>query len=67
MISILGSVNRCCDGVSRRDFLQIGGLGVAGLALPEPTPPMTTQLAEVFVPLELYDKASARPLKEEGL
>jgi hypothetical protein len=35
MISILGSVNRCCDGVSRRDFLQIGGLGVAGLALPE--------------------------------
>jgi hypothetical protein len=35
MISILGSVNRCCDGVTRRDFLQIGGLGVAGLALPE--------------------------------
>ena len=35
MISIPGSVNRWCDGISRREFLQIGGLGAAGLALPE--------------------------------
>src|SRR5947209_9599102 len=34
MISIPGSPNRWCDGVSRREFLQIGGLGTAGLALP---------------------------------
>ncbi len=35
MISIPGSPNRWCDGVSRREFLQIGGLGAAGLALPD--------------------------------
>jgi hypothetical protein len=34
MITIPGSPNRWCDGVSRRDFLQIGGLGAVGLALP---------------------------------
>src|SRR5262245_25897515 len=35
MLSIPGAPNRWCDGVSRRDFLQIGGLGAAGLALPD--------------------------------
>src|SRR3954464_14802118 len=35
MITIPGSPNRWCDGVSRREFLQIGGLGAAGLALPD--------------------------------
>src|SRR6516225_7177520 len=33
MISIPGSPSRWCDGVSRREFLQVGGLGAAGLAL----------------------------------
>jgi hypothetical protein len=35
MIHLPGSPNRWCDGVSRREFLQIGGLGTAGLALPD--------------------------------
>src|SRR5262245_25173982 len=35
MISIPGSAQHWCDGISRRQFLQIGGLGAAGLALPE--------------------------------
>jgi hypothetical protein len=35
MIAIPGSSSRFCDGVLRRDFLQIGGLGAAGLALPD--------------------------------
>src|SRR3954452_4003254 len=35
MLTILGSTHRQCDGVSRRDFLQIGGLGAVGLALPD--------------------------------
>jgi hypothetical protein len=35
MITIPGSPNRWCDSIARREFLQIGGLGAAGLALPE--------------------------------
>ena len=35
MLSIPGSPSRWCDGVTRREFLQIGGLGAAGLALPD--------------------------------
>src|SRR6185369_16248340 len=35
MFTIPGSPQRWCDGVSRRDFLQVGGLGAAGLALPD--------------------------------
>src|SRR4051794_34917083 len=35
MITIPGAVNRWCDGVSRRDFMQVGALGAAGLALPD--------------------------------
>ena len=35
MISIQGSPYRWCDGISRREFLQIGSLGTAGLALPQ--------------------------------
>lgn len=34
MIHLLGSRNRLCDGLSRREFLRIGGLGVTGLTLP---------------------------------
>ncbi|MFM7100830.1 MAG: DUF1501 domain-containing protein [Verrucomicrobiota bacterium] len=38
MLRILGPrprQSRYCDGVSRRNFLQIGGLGLGGLALPQ--------------------------------
>ena len=35
MLSILGGGNRFCDGVSRRNFLKIGALGLGGLALPD--------------------------------
>jgi hypothetical protein len=34
MLAIPGFSTRWCDSVSRRDFLQVGGLGAAGLALP---------------------------------
>lgn len=33
MLRILGSPRRSCDGVTRRDLLQIGGLGLLGGAL----------------------------------
>jgi len=35
MLTIYGPKNRFCDGVSRRNFLKIGALGLGGLALPQ--------------------------------
>jgi len=35
MLTILGPNQRFCDGVSRRNFLKIGALGLGGLALPQ--------------------------------
>lgn len=34
MLRILSSRKTLCDGISRRDLLQVGGLGVCGLGLP---------------------------------
>jgi Protein of unknown function (DUF1501) len=31
MLTILGSKQRFCDGLTRRDFLRVGGLGLTGL------------------------------------
>jgi len=33
MLSILGTRKTLCDGLSRRDFLQVGGIGAFGLTL----------------------------------
>jgi hypothetical protein len=35
MLTILGRAVRLCDGISRRSFLTLGSLGLAGLSLPE--------------------------------
>ncbi len=35
MLTIHGNSSRFCDGVSRRNFLRIGALGLGGLALPQ--------------------------------
>ena len=35
MLKILGPQQRFCDGVSRRNFLKIGALGLGGLSLPQ--------------------------------
>ena len=35
MLTIAGPRSRYCDGMSRRSWLQIGGLALGGLALPE--------------------------------
>ena len=35
MLTIPGPQSRYCDGISRRSWLQIGGLALGGLALPE--------------------------------
>src|SRR5271170_5961059 len=33
MLNIWGTGQRLCDGISRRDFLRVGALGVGGLTL----------------------------------
>ncbi|MGE3803505.1 MAG: DUF1501 domain-containing protein [Gemmataceae bacterium] len=33
MLTLWGDRSRCCDSLSRRNFLQLGGLGLAGLTL----------------------------------
>lgn len=35
MLDVLGGRYGTCDGVSRRSFLRVGGLGLAGLTLPD--------------------------------
>jgi len=35
MLTIYGGKSRFCDGVSRRNFLKIGALGLGGLTLPQ--------------------------------
>src|SRR5688500_15402794 len=35
MLRVLGSPAKLCDGLGRRDFLRIGSLGAAGVALPD--------------------------------
>ena len=35
MLTLYDAPNRLCDGIRRREFLRIGGLGMLGLSLPE--------------------------------
>jgi hypothetical protein len=35
MLSIFGTPKRLCDGITRRDMLTIGALGMGGLAMPD--------------------------------
>ena len=35
MLKLSGNQLQMCDGVSRRSFLQIGGLAMGGLSLPQ--------------------------------
>src|SRR5262245_33885837 len=35
MLSIFGNKYRFCDGLTRRAFLQVGGLAMGGLSLPQ--------------------------------
>jgi len=35
MLTFFGAPNRFCSGLTRRELLRVGGLGIAGLTLPE--------------------------------
>lgn len=34
MLSLNGYANRLCDGLTRREILKVGALGMGGLSLP---------------------------------
>src|SRR5690349_10770467 len=60
-LRILGTPRRLCDGLTRRDFLQVGGLGPLGLGLSSllgaPTPAAPTagaRRAKACILLFLY-------------
>lgn len=46
MLQVLGSPKRLCDGVTRRDMLQVGGLGMLGLSLEQYLRLQAVQAAE---------------------
>ena len=35
MLRVLGSARKLCEGLTRRDLLRVGGLGLAGISLPQ--------------------------------
>jgi len=49
MLRILGSVRQLCQGLSRRDMLRVGGLGLGGLSLPQI---LSLQEASASAPVE---------------
>ena len=57
MFNIMGDSHRFCDGLTRRNFLQIGSLGFGGLSLPQilraqsqqPTPWQSSHKATIMV------------------
>lgn len=54
MLRILGSPKQLCDGMSRRELLQVGGLGVGGLGLSQ------------FLELREAQASSSRDLPQFG-
>ena len=55
MLKIQGQANRYCDGVPRRQFLQIGGLALGGLSMP------------AILQAEAKARAEGREVKTGGL
>ncbi|MFP6701647.1 MAG: DUF1501 domain-containing protein [Planctomycetaceae bacterium] len=55
MLKIEGKINRYCDGVPRRQFLQIGGLALGGLSMP------------AILQAEAKARAEGREVKTGGL
>ena len=46
MLRVLSSARKLCDGMTRRDLLRIGGLGLAGLSLADLVAWQTASAAE---------------------
>jgi hypothetical protein len=80
MLTFLGRPRRFCDGVSRRDFLRLGALGVGGLTLADlwrrqavaaSTPKPGKSVIMVFLHggpshLDMYDMKPQAPVEFRG-
>jgi uncharacterized protein (DUF1501 family) len=81
MLTIFGSSNRFCDGLSRRDFLKVGALGVGGLTLADllrlkarattDTPTFAKAVIMVYLNggpshMDLYDLKPDAPVEYRG-
>lgn len=81
MLRVVGSASRLCDGLSRRDLLKVGALGVGGLTLADllrlrssgSTGPRTSSKAIIMVYLnggpshvDTYDLKPAAPVEYRG-
>lgn len=79
MLTIPGAKSRYCDGITRRSWLQIGGLAMGGLALPEilraeagrGTRSRAKGIIMVLLPggpshLDMYDLKPAAPAEIRG-
>ena len=79
MLSLLGQKQRFCDGVTRRSFLQVGGLAMGGLSLPallraeanSPRPERHKSVIMVFLPggpshLDIWDLKPDAPVEIRG-
>jgi hypothetical protein len=78
MLTITGTASSACDGVSRRNFLKIGALGLAGLTLPEllrarAAARNSTQTAAILIrcnggpsQFETYDPKPGAPAEYRG-
>lgn len=80
MLSIHGSAHRLCDGVSRREVLRLGALGLGGLTLPDllrvraqASGPRSSPKAIIMVYLnggpshmDMYDMKPTAPVEYRG-
>lgn len=79
MLTIAGPASRFCDGLSRRSFLQVGGLALGGLSLPQllraeagaPGRRSHKAIIMVYLPggpphLDLYDPKPEAPAEIRG-
>jgi hypothetical protein len=80
MLTIFGSTRRLCDGVSRREFLKVGALGVGGLTLGDllrlraganQSPPRDKAIIMIYLNggpshVDMYDMKPNAPVEYRG-
>jgi hypothetical protein len=80
MLTFLGRRRRYCDGISRRDFLRVGALGVGGLTMADllrlradgaSKPPAEKSVIMIFLHggpshIDMYDMKPAAPVEFRG-